>query len=447
MAMKKHLTRKSIYTVAPKTGRLDIWDTAPGFGLRITANGTRTYTVMGRLNGLLVRRTLGSPPAPDTPADTPDDELPVDVLWPERARSMAADWRHKMSSGTDPKPPMVKAPAKLPEPANDTTADVEAPPRPGSFADHAARCLADTGKGLGRLKTANEIARKVKVDLAAWRNRPTESITTEEIEDLVEDKHDESPGGVANQLLSAIRGIFKYAKRKRWIARNPAADVEPPSTVKSRDRVLSLSELKRIWDAAKEMSYPFGRVIQLLILTAQRRSEVNGLEWYEIEGDAWMLPNDRAKRGLGHLIHLTPLALTILGGLPKYGNGGGLVFTTNLKSPVSGWSKAKIKLDRIIAEQAAKAADEPLDLQRHSLRPWRIHDIRRSVSTALRDAQIMGAGRVERLVVSKILNHSEGGTTQIYDRYSADPEQMAALIAWGDVVKRGFTRLETVKAA
>jgi hypothetical protein len=42
----------------------------------------------------------------------------------------------------------------------------------------------------------------------------------------------------------------------------------------------------------------------------------------------------------------------------------------------------------------------------------------------------MGDDRVERLIISKILNHAEGGMTRLYDRYSADPEQRAALDAW-----------------
>jgi integrase len=96
----------------------------------------------------------------------------------------------------------------------------------------------------------------------------------------------------------------------------------------------------------------------------------------------------------------------------------------------------KTRLDRIIAENAAKSADEPLDLKRHGMAEWTLHDIRRSVGTHLRDGEIMGAARADRLLVSKILNHAEGGVTRLYDRYSSDPEKRAALDAWAKAVER-----------
>lgn len=105
-------------------------------------------------------------------------------------------------------------------------------------------------------------------------------------------------------------------------------------------------------------------------------------------------------------------------------------------APVSGWSRMKDRLDKIIAEAAAKEAEEPLDMERHGLAEWTLHDLRRSVATHLRDADVMGEARVDRLTVSKILNHAEGGMTRLYDRYSSDPEKRAALEAWALVVER-----------
>ena len=58
--------------------------------------------------------------------------------------------------------------------------------------------------------------------------------------------------------------------------------------------------------------------------------------------------------------------------------------------------------------------------------PWRIHDLRRTTATHLRSIGI------DRLVVSKILNHAEAGITRIYDRYSADPEKAAAMERWAN---------------
>jgi integrase len=60
------------------------------------------------------------------------------------------------------------------------------------------------------------------------------------------------------------------------------------------------------------------------------------------------------------------------------------------------------------------------------MEPWRVHDLRRTFATHLRS---LG---VDRLVVSKLLNHAEGGTTKIYDRYTADPEKTAAMERWAN---------------
>ncbi len=103
-------------------------------------------------------------------------------------------------------------------------------------------------------------------------------------------------------------------------------------------------------------------------------------------------------------------AQEILGSVPKV--SAEYVFTTLGDRPISGWSRAKRRCDSFAG-----------------FTDWRMHDIRRTVATGLRS---LG---VDRLVVSKILNHAEGGITRIYDRYSADPEKRRSLEAWSQHVE------------
>jgi hypothetical protein len=42
---------------------------------------------------------------------------------------------------------------------------------------------------------------------------------------------------------------------------------------------------------------------------------------------------------------------------------------------------------------------------------------------------------IDRLVVSKLLNHAESGIIKTYDRYAADPEKAAAMERWSDRLK------------
>jgi len=422
------LNDKAARRAAPDAGQVELWDNLlPGFGLRIAAGGSRTYFVMKRLNGKLVRRTVGKHPALHL---TRDDPLGPDECWPHEAREKARRMLADLARGVDPAPGAAAA-AKSPQ----------------TFGEVAAAYFKDSSKrGGAGLRSRSELERKVRVDLAAWKDRPIAEITRPDVRAVINAKHSTSPVA-ANRLLALVRRVFRWAVRDELIPANPAMDIDRPAQEDERDRVLSLAEIGRVWAGAEVMAYPYGPLVKLLILTAQRRNEVAGLRWDEIDGVAWKLPDGRAKRGKGHLVPLSPRAVSILEALPRMASTP-LVFTTGKRqpgrdgkkpteaAPVSGWSRMKDRIDKAIAEAAAKAADAPLDTERHALAHWTLHDLRRSVATHLRDEQAMGTARVDRLTVSKILNHAEGGMTRLYDRYSSDPEKRAALEAWALVIER-----------
>ena len=452
------LNDKSIRRAPPAAGQIELWDKlTPGFGLRIAAGGARTYFVMKRLNGKLVRRTVGKAPPPDVDRD---QKLPEGEFWPHDAREKARQLLSDLARGIDA-----------------TTSPGGAAVSPQTFGQVAAAYFKDPAKrGGAALKSKSELERKVRVDLKAWSDRPIAGITRADIRAMISEKHEKSPVS-ANRLLALVRRIFRWAVREELIAANPAMDIEPTEETE-RERVLTMGELAQVWAGAETMGYPYGPLIKTLMLTAQRRSEVAAMRWSEVDGAAWRLPDERAKRGKGHLVPLSPRAASILKSVPKMGDKPVLVFTTGLRqpvktpadgepqkplppAPVSGWSRMKTRLDGIIARAAAvKALKLPCDatdteitkaiaaaaaerkespavfVGRHAMAPWTLHDIRRSVSTHLRDGDVMGKDQADRLTVSKILNHAEGGMTRLYDRYSADPEQRRALEAWADRVER-----------
>lgn len=426
---KVFINDKSARRAAPASGQIELWDTQQqGFGLRIAAKGARTYFAMRRIDGKLVRRTVGRHPPLDVTKDMP---LQDGEYWPADARAKAAELLTAMARGIDP---ATVAAVTEPSPVQNPT----------SFGEVAAAYFADPARrGGASLRSKGELERKVRVDLALWKDRPLAEITRADVRAAINAKHKTSPVA-ANRLLALVRRIFRWAVREEIVGANPAMDIEPtPET--ERERVLTLSEMARVWHGAEALGYPFGPLIHVLILTAQRRSEVAGMRRSEIDGSNWKLPDDRAKRGKGHLVPLSLRALAIVEAAPQIGKSE-LVFTTGKRQPgkgaaeaaaVSGWSRMKDRLDKVIAEAAAKAADEPLDMERHSLPHWTLHDLRRSVATHLRDGEVMGErDRVDRLTISKILNHAEGGMTRLYDRYSSDPEKRRALDAWAGVVER-----------
>src|SRR3954452_21822239 len=98
--------------------------------------------------------------------------------------------------------------------------------------------------------------------------------------------------------------------------------------------------------AAEAVGWPFGPCVKLLILTAQRRDEVAHMRWSEIDLDAamWTLPRERAKNDKAHEVPLPPMAVEVLRSLPRL-DSVDMVFTTNGRTPISGFSKIKNRLD------------------------------------------------------------------------------------------------------
>jgi integrase len=150
----------------------------------------------------------------------------------------------------------------------------------------------------------------------------------------------------------------------------------------------------------------------MLLVTGQRRGEVAGMKWSEIAEDEWRLPNERAKKGKGHLVPLSSLAREILSSTPQIGE---YVLRARQDQPLQGWSNAKERIEG----------------------DWHLHDLRRSFATQLRS---LG---VDRVVVSKLLNHAEAGVTKIYDRYAADPEKTAAMERWANRLREIISGTDT----
>jgi integrase len=145
------------------------------------------------------------------------------------------------------------------------------------------------------------------------------------------------------------------------------ADLSQPKPAEERERILTDGEVKALCQASEGLGYPWGPFYQLLLLSAQRREEVAGLEWAELdlEKALWTIPAERIKTGNEHLVHLSPQTLAVLATIPHQASP--FVFTTTLKTPVSGYSRAKEQLDALMKPG----------------KPWRIHDLRRTAATGM----------------------------------------------------------------
>src|SRR5262249_47206081 len=153
-----------------------------------------------------------------------------------------------------------------------------------------------------------------------------------------------------------------------------------------------------------------------LLLTGERLNEVAGMRDSELDGEMWGLPGDRTKNKLPHQVPLPPLAMEIIESVPRIENCP-YVFTTKGRTPISGWSKIKLALDR----EMGKLKE-----------PWRLHDLRRTFVTHLCE---LG---VSPHVVEQLVNHQgghRGGVAGVYNKGVLMPERTKALLRWAQHIE------------
>jgi integrase len=181
--------------------------------------------------------------------------------------------------------------------------------------------------------------------------------------------------------------------------------------------VLDASELALVWREAGDDE--FGKAVRLLILLGQRRAEIGGMRHTEncAEGGIWTIPKERTKNGRTHSLALPMLALDIINSIPRQ-LGRDHVFGGRSESGFTAWSAGKRALDSRLGNR---------------VKPWTLHDLRRTFCTHLGDH--LG---VLPHVIEAAVNHQSGakrGVAGIYNRSPYARDVRAALAMWADHVR------------
>ncbi len=422
--MAKDLTKIALDNMKPGTARREIPDgKTRGLFLIVQPTGAKSWAVRYRFAGKPKKLTIG-----------PYPEIPI----PE-ARQLASEAITVVAKGEDPavkkqaKRKAEKAAAQAPDDRDLVEKVVE------TFVERYARAKQKAG-------TARETERVLKTEVLGlkkvkgewkedpkrkgWRGHPLSGITRADVHALLDEIVDRGSPIMANRCLAAVRKMCAWAVDRGLIDASPCDKVKAPSAERSRDRVLRDDELKVVWHACDDLGWPFGPVVKLLALTGQRRDEVASMRWAEIDLEAkvWTLPRERAKNDHAHVIPLSDPVVAILKALPRIASKDGYVFTTNGRAPVSGFAKAKDRLDDFMLKAMRKGAAEPDKIE---LPRWTLHDLRRTFAS--------GAARlgINLPVIEKVLNHvsgSFGGIVGVYQRHSFADEKRAALETWGRFV-------------
>jgi integrase len=218
--------------------------------------------------------------------------------------------------------------------------------------------------------------------------------------------------GAAAEVRKWCRAMFQFAVDAGLRSDNPFADVRNRDRQRPRDRVLSMEELRAVWEAAGDLGYPWGPWYRLILLTGDRRGEWARARWDRLDPDRTRLeiPASEYKTGKPQVVPLSGQARAIIAALPQ-GSAGPFLFSSDGGGrPVSGFSKAKARLDRAVADRL-----------RHTMPHWVVHDLRRSMATHM---ERIG---VAPHVIEVCLGHVLKGVAGTYRQYGYLPEKAQAL--------------------
>lgn len=285
-------------------------------------------------------------------------------------------------------------------------------------------------------KSGHEVERLLRIEvIPVWRGLRVTEIARRDVVKLVEAIHDRGAPTTARRVLANLSKCFNWLISRDFegLHSNPCAGVAKPSQEVQRERALSQEELAVVLKAAQKMGYPWSGWILLLAFTGVRRTEASGALWSEFslddENPEWRLPKERTKNGRPHVVPLSPPVLDMLRTLPRI-SGAGFLFTTTGKTPVSGYGKAKGRLDKIIQElrlEEAKARGEPAEPA--AFEHWQFHDLRRTLSTGM-----AGLG-VAPHIIEAAINHVSGakaGVAGVYNRHQYNSEKRVAFNLWSE---------------
>jgi len=355
--MKQRLTDLGVKKLSlPLKGQVTYWDeTTPGFGVRCSAR-SKSYVVMYGVRRRL--KTLGR---------YPDLSL-------ADARRKAKYYLTTVAQVPDP------------DPEYDYETVVEEYLR-----DCQARLRASTLEGY------NVYLRGIRF------SGPISAISQGEVILAIE-QFTKKPSG-QNYAFTTLKVFFNWAVLRQYLASNPLSALKRPHRTKSRERILSDVELKTLLTYALGERGRFNDIVSLLVLTGQRRGEIAGLLWSEIDGDRLVLPSARTKNKREHVLPLGPTAVELLNDID-----GGRFHVFGLPDddrPFNGWSKSQRRL-----------------LRATGLDHFTLHDLRRTFATI--HAKLGTAIHV----TEKLLNHSSGtisGVAAVYNRHSYLDEMRTAM--------------------
>lgn len=361
--MRRTLTDKGIAALKPRAVRYSFPDPQlAGHYIRVTRTGSKSFAAVARdPRGKQVWATIG----------------PTDVHSVADARERAREAIRRIRDGL----PAFEAP----------------PSKPDTFEAIAEQWLRRHVQAKG-LRSLAEVTRLLRVHVyPVWGGRPFRDIRRSNVAALIDEVEDDHGARQADYVLAITRQIsFWYAARnddyvppfiKGMRRTNPKA--------RARDRILTDDELRAVWKAA-DTSGPFGVLIKLLLLTAQRREKVVSMQWSDIGIDGtWRIRLEAREKGAPAEIVLPAAAIDIIRMQPQMGDNP-FVLAGRGDAHINGFSKSKKTFDAKLPKGTPA---------------WVLHDLRRTARS------LMARAGVSNDHAERVLGHARPGVEGTYDRH------------------------------
>lgn len=220
--------------------------------------------------------------------------------------------------------------------------------------------------------------------------------------------------------------MYRWAIERGRKVQNPAATVRPSSiaTFEPKDRGLSPEEIGIFFRVIEDVgTLPTIRLpLRFILLTVVRKGELLQATWSEIDfvNALWTIPKERMKGRRAHNVYLSQQALDILVALKTCAGGSAYLLPSryDCDKPIS-----NATLNRVIDVTVDRAV-----AQRLPLRPFTVHDLRRTASTLLHEAGFNSDW------IEKCLAHEQRGIRAVYNRAEYADQRRDMLQQWADMV-------------
>jgi integrase len=271
----------------------------------------------------------------------------------------------------------------------------------------------------GKLRSADDIEREMRRDLLPlWKDLPLHEITRRDVIKMIDGIKDRGSPGTARIVLGHAKVFFNWAIEKCYVETSPCAQIKPARLIGKkvpRERVLTDAEIKAFWNATGKIDYPMGPLLRMILMTGSRRNEVSDARWHEVnlKDRLFTVPPERFKSDTTNIVPLTADMMALLETLPRWNSGDALFSATYGVKPATAFSMYKIKIDDMMREELSG-----------ELKPWVIHDLRRTVRTRLAEL------RIPDHVAEMIIGHGRKGLQRVYDHHKYADEKREALEAW-----------------